>query len=224
MNRLMRHGGFVLLLLISSLLTARGQLASERVSSIIVSNVGPAAASTNLVRANIHVKEGDVYNPRIVYEDIPNLYATGLFANIRISDRRTEDGVELTYILQGKPRVTAITFEGNTKLSDSKLLKKAGTKVGAPLDEMTLLNDTQEMEKLYADKGYNHTTVRYEEVNLDQAAGRAGVLFRVSETPKVKIVDVQFEGAQAFTQKKLRGLLKTKRHWMFSWLTKGGVF
>ncbi len=224
MKRVIRQGSLVLLLLFSCLMEARGQSAADRVSAIIVSNIGPAAASADLVRANIHVKVGDPYNPRIVYEDIPTLYATGLFANIRINDRRTDDGVELTYIMQGKPRVTAITFQGNSKLSDAKLLKKAATKVGAPFDEMTLLDDTQEMEKLYADKGYIHTTVRYEEVNLDQAEGRAGVLFIVSETPKIKISDVQFVGATAFTQKKLRGLIKTRRHWMFSWITQSGVF
>jgi len=160
MKRLIRQGSLGLLLFFSCLITARSQTAADRVSAIIVSNIGPAAASDDLVRANIHVKIGDVYNTKIVYEDIPALYATGLFANIHINDRRTENGVELTYTLQGKPRVTAITFQGNTKLGDAKLLKKAATKVGAPFDEMTLLNDTQEMEKLYADKGYTHTTVR----------------------------------------------------------------
>ena len=32
-----------------------------------------------------------------------------------------------------------------------------------------------------------------------------------------------FDGAQAKTQKQLRKVLKTRRHWMFSWLTGSGV-
>ena len=219
-----RHGGIGLLLLLCCLTTAHAQSAANRVSAILITNIGPAAASTNLVLANIHVKAGDTYDPKVVFEDIPNLYATGLFANIQITDRRTSDGVELTYILRGKPRVTAINFTGNTKFSNAKLLKKVTSKVGAPFDELTLLKDTQAIEKLYESKGYVHTTVRYEEVNLDQAAGRAGVLFQVTETPKILIKDVEFPGAQDFTQSKLRGVLKTRRHWMFSWITSSGVF
>ena len=219
-----RHGGAGWLLLFCCLATARAQTAANRVSAILINNIGPAAASTNLVLANIHVKVGDNYDPKIVFEDIPNLYATGLFANIQITDRRTSDGVELTYTMRGKPRVTAIDFAGNTKFSNAKLMKKVTSKVGAPFDELTLLKDTQAIEKLYESKGYTHTIVRYEEVNLDQATGHAGVLFQVTETPKIKIEDIVFPGAHDFTQGKLRGVLKTRRHWMFSWITKSDVF
>jgi outer membrane protein insertion porin family len=47
--------------------------------------------------------------------------------------------------------------------------------------------------------------------------------FEITETPKVKILDVYFEGAYAFSQRKLRKTIKTRRRWMFSWLTQSGV-
>ena len=224
MNWLMRHGGLGLLLFFCCLPVARGQLASERISAIEVTNVGPAAASVALVRANIHVKVGDVYDRRAVYDDIPNLYATGFFANIVIRERQTDDGVVVTYVLWGKLRVTSIVVDGNTEFKTAKLLKKATSHVGDPLDELKLLNDTQAMEKLYEDSGYTGTTIRYELVNVDQARGQAGVLFQVTEKPKIKIQDVQFIGAHAFTQRKLRSVVKTRRHWIFSIFTGNGVF
>ena len=213
-----------MLLFFCFLPVAHAQLASDRVSAIEVTNVGPAVASADLVRANIRVKVGDVYNRKSVYDDIPNLYATGLFANIQIKERPTDEGVVLTYVLQGKLRLTSITVDGNTQLKTSKLLKKAASHVGDPLDELKLLNDSQAMEKLYEDKGYTGTSVRYEVVNIDQVRGQAGVLFQVTEKPKIKIEDVQFIDAHAFTQKKLRSVVKTKRHWLFSFLTGNGVF
>jgi outer membrane protein insertion porin family len=224
MNWLLRHGGPGLLLFFCFLPVAHGQLASDRVSAIEVTYTGPAVASADLVRANIHVKVGDIYDRKVVYDDIPNLYATGLFANIVIKERQTDDGVVLTYVLTGKPRLTGITVDGNTEIKTSKLLKKAASHVGDPLDELKLLNDTQAMEKLYQDKGYTGTSVRYELVNVDQARGQAGVLFQVTEKPKIKIEDVQFIGAHAFTQRKLRSVVKTRRHWLFSFLTGNGVF
>ncbi len=224
MNRLIRHGGLVLLLFLCRLPAARGQLASDRIAAIEVTNIGPAVASTALVRANIHIKVGDLYNRAAVFDDIPNLYATGLFANIVIQDRRTDDGVVVTYVLAGKPRLTSIIVDGNTKIKTAKLLKKTSSHVGDPLDELKLLNDTQDMEKMYENKGYTGTTVRYELVNIDQARGQAGVLFQVEEKPKIKIKDVQFIGARAFPQRKLRKAIKTRRHWMFSIFTGSGVF
>ena len=58
---------------------------------------------------------------------------------------------------------------------------------------------------------------------MTKLAGRGSVTFVVHETPKVKIKDVIFVDAHAFTQKQLRHAIKTRRHWMFSWLTGSGV-
>ena len=33
---------------------------------------------------------------------------------------------------------------------------------------------------------------------------------------------MEFAGAHAFTEKKLRKVIKTRKHWMFSWLTGSG--
>jgi outer membrane protein assembly factor BamA len=52
--------------------------------------------------------------------------------------------------------------------------------------------------------------------------GRGKVTFEVKESPKVKIADVEFVGA-AFSPGTLRKKIKTRRHWMFSWITGSGV-
>src|SRR6185295_17498344 len=58
---------------------------------------------------------------------------------------------------------------------------------------------------------------------IDEQTGRGKVTFEIKETPKVKIADVEFVEAKAFPQKKLRKAIKTRRHWMFSWITGSGV-
>jgi outer membrane protein insertion porin family len=224
MKYLIRHGGLGLLLLLGWLPAATAQLGSADplISKITITNIGPQMASDELVRGNIHVRVGDPYKRPSVDKDILNLYSTGFFRDIRVSENMTEKGVELTYILQGKLKLTGINFEGNTKFSNSKLLKKVKSKPGDPLDERKLFDDAQEMEKLYQKKGYPHTTVRYEQKNVDYETGKASVTFVIKETPKIKIVEVDFVGAKAFTQRKLRHVVKTRAHWMFSWLTGSG--
>ncbi len=48
-------------------------------------------------------------------DDVRSLYATGFFYNIQVVADDTPEGVILTYKVQGKPRLTEIKFQGNTK-------------------------------------------------------------------------------------------------------------
>jgi outer membrane protein insertion porin family len=60
-------------------------------------------------------------------------------------------------------------------------------------------------------------------LNIDENAGRGTATFEVTESPKIRIEEMEFVGARAFPQKKLRKAIKTRRHWMFSWITGSGV-
>jgi outer membrane protein insertion porin family len=80
------------------------------------------------------------------------------------------------------------------------------------------------MQALYQKNGYQDTTVEAKPPSIDELAGRATVTIEVHETPKIRLVDVVFDGASAFPQSKLRHVFKnTRRHWMFSWITGSGV-
>ena len=200
-----------------------------RVISITVSNVGSQSVSESLVRANIRVKEGDVFNRNSIDDDVRNLYSTGYFENVRVAEERKADGMSLLYMVWPRLKVTDILFSGNKKFSTSKLMKKisstgklAKNRIGEPLDERQFFLDAQEIKKMYEKAGYPKTKVE-PKVTPDERAGRATVTFEITESPKVKIDDVVFEGAQAFKQSKLRKTIKTRRHWWLSWLTQSGV-
>ena len=210
---------FLLLVAFASVEQARGQ---PLITKIIITNVGPAAVSEGLIRANIHVKEGQPYNRNAINQDIQNLYATGFFEDIRVREQRSPEGMTLIYLLEGKLKVTDIIFVGNKKFRASKLQKKISSKIGEPMDARKIYADAEEIKKMYQKSGYPQTKVE-PKTNPDERTGRATVTFEITESPKVRIVDVYFEGAHAFSQRKLRHVIKTHRHWMFSWLTGGGV-
>jgi len=206
-------------------LSARAQVGGIdplKVTRIGITNVGPLNVSESLIRANIRVKEGEPYNRRAIDDDVNSLYATGYFLNIQVHEKLAGDGVALTYAFQARPKLTEIFFKGNTKFSKEKLAKKVTSKTGEPMDERKLHTDAQEIKKLYEKSGHPKTDVRYVP-DVDQRVGQATVTFEIIETPKIRITDVQFEGASAFKQRKLRKQLKTKRHWWLSWLTRSGV-
>jgi outer membrane protein insertion porin family len=193
-----------------------------KVLSIIVSNVGPQTVGEALVRANIRIKEGDIYNRNSVDDDVRNLYTTGFFLTVQVQEERLPEGLRLLYLVQPRLKITDILFTGNKKFSTSKLQKKVTSKVGDPLDEKKLFSDAQEIKKLYEKSGYPKTKVEFP-ITPDERSGRATVTFEITESPKVRISDVVFDGATAFTQRKLRKQIKTRRHWWLSWLTQSGT-
>src|SRR5579859_2188987 len=209
-------------LLLSGPLACLAQPTPPKIVKIEIKHIGPSSVSDELIRANIRLKAGDDYLPAAVDEDVRNLYATGLFYDIRVGVNETRDGVIVTYAVQANPRLVEIRFSGNKRLSDAKLRKAITSKVGDPLNERKLFTDTQEIQKLYQKKGYPRSEVKYV-FNIEENAGRATASFEIKESPKVKIKDVQFVGAKAFTQRRLRRVIKTRRHWMFSWITGSGV-
>jgi outer membrane protein insertion porin family len=199
------------------------QLAPGKVVRIDIKHIGPPAASDELIRSNLRVKVGDLYLRAAVDDDVRTLYATGFFYNIQVMADDTTGGIILTYKVQGKPRLTEIKFQGNTKYKDAKLHKKISSKADEPLDERKLFTDVQDIKTMYQKSGYPHTEVKYV-LNVDETAGRGTATFQITEGAKVKILEVDFIGANAIPQKKLRRVVKTRKHWMFSWITGHGVF
>ena len=223
MKLFVRLFGIWLLLGCAQLVSA--QTSGPKIDRVDVKFVGPASVSEQFIRSNIRAKAGDIYRPNSTQDDIHSLYGTGQFYNIRVSAESADDGgVNLTFIVQPRPRLTEIKISGNKKVSDSKLKKKITVKVGEPLDEQKLFEDVQEMKKLYEKYGYPDTQVKYVFDTMDEEAGRASVTFEIVETQKIKITQIEFIGATAFPQKLLRKQLKNSEHWMFSWITSGGVF
>lgn len=212
------------MLLLGGAPALRAQSAGVPIDRVDIKFVGPATVSDQFIRVNIRVKAGDTYRPSATQDDVRSLYGTGQFYNIRVStEPSTNSGVVLTYIVQARPRVTEVKLEGNKKVSDRKLKKKITVKVGDPLDEQKMFSNVQEIKKLYEKYGYPDTQAKYV-LNIDENAGTGRVTYQIVESPKVRITSVEFIGAAAFTQKELSKQIKTRKHWMWSWLTGSGTF
>ena len=146
----------------------------------------------------------------------------GFFYNIRVADRITagRGGADLHRAGQAAADGDQVR-RATRSTAKAKLRKKVTSKVGEPLDERKLFTDSQEIQKMYQKAGYPRTEVKYV-LNIDENAGRGTATFEIKESPKVKIIWWSSTERQAFTEKKLRKVIKTRKHWMFSWLTGSG--
>ena len=203
--------------------TALAQGSGPKIDRVDVHFIGPASVSEEYIRGNLKLKPGTSYESTRTQDDVHLLYATGQFYNIRVKvDPADDGGVIVTYLVQVRPRITEIRFEGNKKLSDNKLKKKVTFKVGEALDEQKVFTAVQEIKKLYEKSGLSDTTVKYV-LNIEELTGHGVVIFHIEEAPKYKIKDVEFIGATE-KPRTLRHELKVRRRWMFSWLTGSGYF
>lgn len=221
MNRLLRCRWLLWLLVLASALPRVAAQTTLTVEKIEIKHIGPPAVSDELIRANIRVKVGEPYSPAATDDDIRTLKTTGYFRFVQVRADRSPAGMRLVYVVQGQPTLTELRIDGNSKISTKTLLKKVTSKAGEPMNDYKLFKDAQEMQKLYEKKGYPGTKVTVSE-NINESLGRGTATFEVKESPKVRVIDVQFEGAKAFSQGKLRKVIKTRRWWMFSWLTGSG--
>ncbi len=195
-----------------------------KVGTLTVKFVGTANVNEQMVRANMQLHEGGALDDTIYDRDIRNLYKTGLFELIEIKREQVDEHTfNLVVEVTPKYRVLAVRYEGNRGVKTKRLQEEVKTKPNTALDERQVKEDSEKIRKYYEKVGYNEVAVTYR-VDRDRSTGFGTVVFEIREGDKVKISDVRFAGNHFLKSKKLRGLIETKRWWIFSWLTDSGRF
>ncbi len=170
---------------------------------------GNRIVSTNTILSKIQTKQGLALKQQTVNEDIKRLYATGFFEDVRLEVEELPEGYRLIAEVDEKPIIKQITIEGATSFKEDKLRKTMGVIEGQILDRKAVKKGEEEIRKLYANKGYRFVDLQTS-VNVDPQTKEAVVIVKIAEGKKFKITKISFEGAQAFKDKQLRKLMKTK--------------
>jgi outer membrane protein insertion porin family len=192
------------------------------VKSIDVQFAGPAAVSKEVILNNMRTKVGKPYSVGIAEEDVRNLYKTAKVFNVRFFyDKLPDGGLKVIVVVQTKATVEEVAIEGATQIKTRSLLKKLTVKKGSELSEADVEADRQKILTTYREKGYKDTDVKTS-VKTDEKTSKASVTFTVIEAGKTVVRSVQFEGNTVFPTKQLRKVVKTRRHYIFSFIDKSG--
>ncbi len=92
----------------------------------------------------------------------------------------------------------------------------------SPYDAATMESDIEAIKGAYAHVGRSDATVNARTVDLGQ--GRVNVVYEINEGTRTKIANVDFVGNQAFSARRLRDVISTKRSNPLSWLTRNDVY
>lgn len=197
--------------------TAQQQAPSNLITEVVIE--GNQIISTNTILSKMKLQKGAALAQETVNDDLKRLYATGFFQDIRINVDEMPDGYKLIVVVDEKPVVREIVIGGFSRFKEDKLRKSFGVLEGQILDERLIKQGVEAIRKMYADKGYRFVDVD-SKIDINAQAKEARVTVRIIEGEKYKVKQINFEGNEAFSDKQLNKLMKTKKDKWFN----SGIF
>jgi outer membrane protein insertion porin family len=146
------------------------------------------------------------------------LYATGLFSDVRIN----RAGNRLIVSVSENPVINRVAFEGNKKAKDEQLKTEVQSKPRGTLSKPTVQADVQRIIEIYRRTG--RFDVRVEPKYIELPNNRVDLVFEISEGDKTGVKDIQFVGVKAFSQGRLRDIVKTSESNWLSFLQTTDIY
>jgi outer membrane protein insertion porin family len=163
------------------------------------------------IQGRLTLKPGDSYTPENMRGQMKILYETGYFEDVQVETESVPDGIALTFVVQEKPFITEIVFDGNEELSDDKLKEKITIKSQAFLDQQQAKESAEKIRLAYQEDGYFSAEVIPVVQTLDE--DRKRLTFLIKEGEKAKIKAVNFEGMRAASKNEVFKVTAT-REWV----------
>jgi outer membrane protein insertion porin family len=191
------------------------------VEAAVVSRIdvrGNTRVDAQSIRDNIDIRPGKAFTSADIDAAVKRLFAMGLFSDVRIN----QSGSTLVVTVSERSVVNNVLFQGNKKIKDPDLTRAVQLKPRSPYDAATMESDKEAIKAAYAHIGRSDATVNARTVDLGQ--GRVNVVYEVNEGSRTKISNIEFVGNQAYSGRRLRDVISTKRSNPLSWLTRNDVY
>lgn len=166
--------------------------------------------------AQLPFKVGQKFTEELATESVRKLYATGLFADVRI---QTANRVVVVSV-QERPTIAAITFTGMKEFESDAIigsLKQVGFAQGRVFDQSMLEQAQFELRQSYLAKGKYAVEISPTVTPLPR--NRVGVNFDVFEGGVARIREINIIGNTAFSQSRLRDLMSLTTPGWLTWYT-----
>jgi outer membrane protein insertion porin family len=211
-------GGLLLLEMALPLARARaqeGQPAAQQqrlVEEVLVE--GNRRLPDEAILYHVQTRPGDVFNPSQVQRDLQALLNLPFFDKTatRVStEQGPRGGFIVIFDVTELPVIRDLQFKGLSSVGEADLLKefreqRVGVSKETTYDPVKVRAAERVIRELLAQRGHPNATINTE---VDEvSATSVGVTFNVDEGDRVRVVDIQFEGNQVFSDGELRGAMK----------------
>jgi outer membrane protein insertion porin family len=180
--------------------------------------IGNRRIQRDTLLARIFSRPGDPYSEEAVRRDFQALWNTQFFEDIRLEVEDSPDQPNakiLVFYVQERPIIRRIEYKGIKSITESDILdafkdKKVGLSVESQFDPTKIKRAEVVIKALLAEHGRQFATVKptYERI---AATNAVKLVFNVDEGPKVKVGEIKFVGAKAFSDRKLVRSMRNDR-------------
>ena len=189
---------------------------AQGVNSIEVQGSRRVEAAT--IRSYFHPGPGGRLGPAEIDEALKALYATGLFSDVHIN----RVGGRIVVTVVENQVINQVAFEGNKKAKDAQLAAEVQSKPRGTLSKPMVQADVQRIIEIYHRSGRFDVTVVPKVIELPN--NRVNLVFEINEGPKTGVKDIRFVGAHAFSQGRLRDVIKTSESNFLSFLQTTDIY
>lgn len=173
---------------------------------------GNAHTDSSRILRTFEVLPGQRFSQDAVRRGVRKLVALGLFGDVKVRQREHDGVMDLVVTVVERPRIGTIKYSGNKKREDVDLEKKTFLKPGDTYSAVQARTQVDSLLKYYRDEGFARAKVT-PKLDTLQVKNEVNLTFVVDEGEKVRITKIAFTGRTAFSEKRLRKAMKTKKHW-----------
>jgi outer membrane protein insertion porin family len=153
-----------------------------------------------------------------INKGVKNLYATGLFSDVRVS----RAGGRIVITVTENNVTNRVAFEGNSKVKTETLTAEVQSKSHGPYSKAMVDADIERIKDVYRRSGHAAATVTARTVDLPN--GRLDVVFTIDEGEKTGVKAINFVGNNVYSSGKLRDLMETTEMNYFSFFKTSDVY
>jgi outer membrane protein insertion porin family len=207
--------GGVVVGLSASLVTA-DFAAAQTASSIVVE--GNRRVESDTIRSYFRLGPGERLDPIKVDAGVKALFATGLFQDVR----PTWSGNRLIITVVENSVISRVQFEGNKRVKDEQLTQEVQSKPRGALSRPTVQADVQRIVEIYRRNG--RYDVRVEPKIIERPNNRVDLVFEINEGGKTSVKEIDFVGNRAYSNWRLRDVVKTGQSSILSFLKNNDLY
>ncbi len=194
-------------------------LSKEQISAIKVE--GTHILEKDVILMRLHSQKGDIYDPKVINEEVKRLFALGYFDDVQVTTRETPEGKEITFTVKEKPLIQAIGVVGAEEIDQDDIIEVMSSKTGSVINPKVLVEDMDKIRELYLKKGFYNAKINYALETSEP--GRARLNITIDEGKKLYIQGITIEGAKELDPDDVKKELALSTRGMFSWLTGSGI-
>ncbi len=190
-------------------------LGADVAEAAVVSRIsveGVQRVDVETVKTYLTITPGKSFGADDVDQSLKALFKTGLFSDVNISQR----GGTLVVSVVENPVINRVSFEGNKKQKDELLLSQVDSKPRSVLTRAKVQADVQKILEIYRRTGRFRASVEPKIISLPQ--NRVDLVFEINEGDKTGVSRITFIGNHAFSDGRLRDVIKTRESGLLSWL------